>query len=68
MEQEENGFHPKPSKWENERWMNDMNQPIFEEKLIEKQFGNQVKKDFLGNQILSIWLEERELKESERYC
>ena len=48
--------------------MNDMNQPIFEENLIEKQFGNQVKKDFLGNQILSIWLEERELKESERYC
>ena len=34
--------------------MNDMNQPIFEENLIEKQFVNQVKKDFLGNQILSI--------------
>ena len=34
--------------------MNDMNQHIFEENLIEKQFGNQVKKGFLGNQILSI--------------
>ena len=29
--------------------MNYMNQPIFEENLIEKQYGNQGKKDFLKN-------------------
>ena len=43
-----------------------MNQPIFYENQIEKQFGNQGKKDFLGNQTLPIWIEERELEGSEK--
>lgn len=46
--------------------MHAMNQPIFYENQIEKQFGNQGKKDFLGNQTLPIWIEERELEGSEK--
>ena len=41
------------NKWENERWMNAMNQPILKKIQLKKWLGNQGKEDFLAKPNIS---------------